>query len=1170
MKITPCVDAGSYSWRATQKIFLVVKLIVLLLVVSLQVSANAFAQTVTLSVSNVPLSVVFTAVEKQTGYHFFWRGAEVAEAKVTVDLKNTPLEEAVTKILGNLPYSYSITKESIVIRKQPSAGRKSENSVRVSSRQQTASGRVVDQDGNPIAGVSVKVKGGQLATITNEDGMFSLSNVPNGATLEISSIGYTRVEVAAGAGLTIELSDQVSILEEVVVIPYGTATRATYTGSVAQIGSEAIEKRPITNVTNALVGAAPGVQTSIAGGSPGSEPTVRIRGFGSISASNSPLYVVDGVPYDGTTTSLNPDDIESVSVLKDAATTALYGSRGANGVIMITTKKGKAGRNSLSFKATAGIVERGLPEYDRVDAFQYYPMMWEVQRNTLHYGSGIPLDVANSIASGLTTEYNGNNYSGVHSLLGYNPFNVASDAVVDLNGNLNPNARLLYADDLNWSEQAATGGKSRQNYMLSYDGGNEKSNFFGSLAYTNEQGYLIKSKLERFNGRLNVATQPVSWFNTGLNLSGTYTMTKPENAGGSSFINPFYISRFIAPIYPVHLHDPVTGEYLLDENGNRQYDFGDGRPFSSGRHTIFENLNDDQLEILGALNARAFAEVLFHPTLKFRSNIAFDLDDRHRRTYDNPILGDGAPSARSYHNFYRRTSYTFNNGLEYDKRFGDHHLTALALHEVYAYKYNTLAGSRSGIIVDGITELPNFANVLGVSSVEDRATIESFLGRVAYDFDQKYVVSASLRRDGNSRFHPDFRWETFWSVGGAWNIEKERFFQVSWVDYLKLRASYGTVGNDAGLGYYPYQALYTLGRNNAGEPGFVQASLPNDSLTWETAKNFDLGLEFSVLKGRLNGAVEFFNKVTDGLIFPVPQQLANGGTTSGSHNFEIDMNIGSLYNRGVEVQLNGHIVKTDNFNYTAALNWTSFKNQITKMPNNQPLLISSGSGNTNKGYSEGHSIYDFYMREFYGVDPETGDALYKTNITSDNTQIIGQDTVTNQYSEANLRYTGTSSIPDFYGSMTHTFAYKNFSLGIQFTYQVGGEVYDFAYASLMHGGTYGTALHTDILNRWQQPGDITDVPRLDNGNITNQTGASSRFLTSASYLQLNSVILSYNVPSRWLDRIHARRASVFLSGENLALLSARKGMDVSGSFNGSVGNDYTFSRIFSAGINLSF
>lgn len=1032
--------------------------------------------------------------------------------------------------------------------------------------QQTATGRVTDLQGNPLEGVSVKVKGSQLSTVTDAQGRFSLANVPQGATLEVSSIGFTSIEIAAGVNLAIQLADQMSVLEEVVIIPYGTTTRATYTGSVAQIGSEAIDKRPLTNVANALVGAAPGIQSSVASGSPGATPEVRIRGFGSISAGNGALYVVDGVPFDGNISSLNPDDIESISVLKDAATTALYGSRGSNGVIMITTKKGKAGRNSLNFKATGGIVERGLPEYDRVNAQQYYPLAWEIYRNTLHYGSaGIPLDIANSIASGLTNEYDGDDYEGIYDLLGYNPFNVAPDAIVDVNGNLNPNAALLYADDLDWADQAAQGGKSRQNYQLSYDGGNDKSNFFGSLGYTEEQGYLIKSSLQRFNARVNVGAQPVSWFNTGLNVSGTYTRTKPENTGGTSFINPFYISRFIAPIYPVHLHDPATGEYVLDANGNRQYDFGDGRPFAGGRHTIFENLNDDQLQILGALGARAFAEVKFTPWLKFRSNIAFDLDDRHSRTYDNPTLGDGAPSARAYQNFYRRTSYTFNNGLEYENRFGRHHLTALALHEVYAYKYNNLSGSRSGIIVEGITELPNFANVLGVSSVEDNVKIESYLARVNYDFDQKYVLSASIRRDGNSRFHPDFRWANFWSVGGAWNIEKENFFEASWVDYLKLRVSYGSVGNDSGLGEYPYQALYTLGRNNAGEPGFVQASLPNDSLTWETAYAFDLGLEFSAFKGRLNGAVEFFNRETGGLIFPVPQQLAHGGTYNGSHHFEIDMNIGNLYNRGVEVQLNGQVVKGDNFSYTAALNWTTFKNRITRMPDLQPLLI-----NGNKAYSEGHSIYDFYMREFYGVDPETGDALYLTDRLSNNARIIGQDTVTNQYNEANLRYTGDSSIPDFYGSMNHTFAYKNISLGVQFTYQVGGKVYDGAYASLMHGATYGTALHTDILNRWRQPGDVTDVPRLDNGNQTNQSGASTRFLTSASYFQLNSVVLSYNLPKSWLGRFKADRASIYLSGENLALLSARSGMNVSGSFDGSVGNDYTFSRIFSAGINLSF
>lgn len=1045
----------------------------------------------------------------------------------------------------------------------------------VKAQMRTVKGRVTDAgDGSPLPGVSVRVKGTTVGTQTGGNGQFSVQVPRAGGVLVISFIGYSAKEVAVGARneVNVALAADTRQLNEVLVVAYGTASKRTYTGSIAQIKSEDFEKRPITNVMSSLVGVAPGVQTSLAGGAPGSTPEIRLRGFGSISSSNSPLIVVDGVVYNGDLSNLDPADVESMSVLKDGATAALYGSRASNGVIQITTKKGRANQSTLQVRASKGWVSRGLPEYERVDAYQYYPLMWEAQRNSLHYGSAaIPLDVAASIASGLTTRYNNTNYSGIKSLLGYNPFNVGDNEIVDVNGNLNPNAQLLYPDDLDWADQAAQGGKQRENYSMSYSGGSEKSDYFGSLGYTNEEGYLIKSKLQRFTGRLNVNTQPLSWFKTGLNINGAYSKNNPDNAGsgGTSYINPFYISRFIGPIYPVHLHD-ATGAVVLDENGQPQYDFGANRPYASGRHAIYENLMDSQYQVRGVLGARTYATINILPELKFTTNASFDLQDTHLRNYDNPNIGDGAPSGRAYQYLYRTTNYTFNQLLEYTKKFGKHNLNVLAGHENYSYKYNNFSGSRSGMIVEGITELANFATVLGVSSYENNATVESYLSRLNYDYDQKYLFSASFRRDGNSKFSPDVRWANFWSLGAGWNIDKESFFQLPWVDQLKLRASYAEMGNDkvldddGNLLYYPYQSLYTLGRNNQSSPGVTRISLPNDQLTWETGKVFDAAVDFSILKGRLTGTVEYFDRKTDGLIFSIPQPLSAGGTYDNG-NYVIPSNIGNLYNRGGELQLTGQIVKSNGFNYSATLNLSKFTNKVTKMPATSSL-IQEGT----KAISEGHSIYDFYLRKFYGVDPDNGAALYYTNNLTSNARVIGRDTVTTVLGEANYRYTGDSAIPDVYGSMSHNFSYKNLSLIVQFTFQLGGKVYDSAYGSLMHGGNYGTALHVDELKRWQKPGDVTDVPRLDNAQQSNFAGASTRWLTDASYLQLNMVTLNYALPKKWLSTIKAGGANIFVSGENLALFSKRKGMNVSGSFNGTVDNTYNFSRIMSLGVNVNF
>lgn len=1031
------------------------------------------------------------------------------------------------------------------------------------------SGKVTSaSDGTPISGVSVAIVGTSMATQTDENGDYGIS-MALGEVLSFTSVGYAAKQVTVGSQSTINVALQSleTSLDEVLVVAYGTVDKHSHVGSSAQINSKEFENRPLANVTSALVGSAPGIQGTLSGGRPGSAAGIRVRGFGSINASNDPLYVIDGIPYDARTANINQDDVESISVLKDAATTALYGSRGANGVIMITTKKGKANQNNFTVNASAGLIRRGLPEYERVDAFDYYPLMWESLKNSL-VSSGIPENVARSIASGNTTSYDGETYSGIQSQLGYNPFNVPHNEIVDENGVMNPNARLLYGDDLDWEKAIQAGGRQRQSYGISYDGGSDKTTFYTNLGYTNDQGYLLKSDLKRIVGRVNVNTQATDWLRGGLNLTATYSDSKFDNAedANTSIINPFYVSRHIGPIYPVHLHDQTTGEYVLDEFGNRQYDFGDNRPFTPGRNTIYENQLDSQNETLSVVGGRTFLEFQILPQLKATTNIGLDVQDRHERLYDNPIIGDGSPAGRAYHYFYRTTSYTWNQLLEYNQTFGKHRVNVMGGHENYSFKENYLTGSRSEMIVDGITELPNFASILGTNSYENNRTIESFFGRATYDYDQKYVLNGSLRRDGNSRFHKDFRWATFWSIGGAWNISEEDFIDQDKINFLKLRASYGTVGNDAGIGNYPYQALYTLGRNNADKPGLTQRSLPNDSITWETSKNFDIGVDFEVLDRRLRGSVEYFDRKTDGLIFAVPMPLMHGGVINVSPYYHtVDQNIGNMFNRGVELTLTADVVRGGDFNYSTTLNLTHLKNKITEMPPGQPLIQ-----NGTKGLSVGHSIYDYHLQDFYGVDPENGDALYRTNQETDNTRIIGNDTVTTVHGEANLRYVGKTAIPDVYGSMKHDFGYKGFNLSLMFTFQLGGHIYDAPYASLMSSGAYGNAKHIDMMGRWQQPGDVTDIPRMDAGATANLNGQSSRFLTSASYLNLNTVVLGYNLPQSILGSINMKDCYVYLSGENLGLLSARKGMNVLGAFNGTVTNSYSFNRMFTIGTRIKF
>ena len=1045
------------------------------------------------------------------------------------------------------------------------------------------SGKILSKgDSKPVPNATVSIKGQTGGTSTNNEGNFTL-NVPSSAnTLVISSVGFTSAEVSISGRttITVELTTESESLAEVVVVAYGTARKGDYTGSIAQINAKDIANRPITNPLNALVGSAPGIQTTMASGQPGSSPTIRLRGFTSYSNNVGPLIVVDGVQYEGGMGNINPEDIESISTLKDASTSALYGSRGANGVIMVTTKRGSKGRNTLQFKVTQGMTDRAIPEYDRVDAFQYYPLMWEAYRNNLVYTSSIPTDIANQLASGLyprfTTganigkqNYNGVAYSDISQLLGYNPFNVASTAIVNPDGTINPDAQLLYADDLDWVKAATRQGK-RQEYVLSYSAGNEKSDFYGSFGYSNEDGWANKSDFKRFSGRLSANTQPVKWFRTGINLSGSLVTSNQSPTSG--IVNPFYFSRYIAPIYPVYQHNMTTGEFLLDAQGNKMYDYGSdlGRPYNTGRHTIAENLwNQDYLK-RNIISARSFADVIFTNDLKLTVNISADIQDALTQGFDNPTVGDGAPSGRASREATKTTSYTFNQLLNYSKRLGDHNFSILAGHENYDYTYNYLYGFKVGQIVEGITELPNFATVSSLNSYENRARIESYLSRASYDYAGKYFVTGSLRRDGNSKFSRLVRWDNFWAVGAGWRIDKESFMKVSWIDMLKLRASYGKVGNSDVGSNYPYQSLYTLGRNNAGEPGFTQASLGNDSLTWESAKSLDIGVDFSLFKNRLSGSVEYFNRVTDGLIFAVPQPLSNGGTTSGS--MTVSQNIGSLWNRGFEIQLTGTILRTRDFSWNMNVNWTTFKNQMTEMPPSRPK-IQDGT----KQLEVGKSIYDFYLRHYYGVDPSDGAALYSNVVTYNaaNTRLIqngkgGVDTVTTDNANAQYVYSNASSIPDYYGSISNTFKYKNFDLSFMFTYQVGGKIYDGVYASLMSSGAWGSTSHIDLLNRWQKARDVTNVPRMDNSKTGIFGAQSDRWLVSASYFSLNNINVGYNLPRTTLSRIGAQTARIYVSAENVFFKSARKGMNVNGSFAGTTGDSFSAARIITAGINLNF
>ncbi|MBC8156035.1 MAG: TonB-dependent receptor [Bacteroidetes bacterium] len=1032
------------------------------------------------------------------------------------------------------------------------------------------SGRVVPSDdaNSGLPGVSVQVKGTTRGTTTDAEGNYRIS-APATARLVFSFIGYASQEIVVGnrSILTVRLVPDVANLEEIVVTSFGTAKKSAFTGSAGTISADNIAVRPITNVGQAISGAVSGVQATAGSGQPGAAPEIRIRGFGSISSGNDPLYVVDGIPYTASIANLNPSDIESISVLKDASSTALYGARAANGVVVVTTKKGAKDRSTINIRYTKGFSSRGLPEYDRVGTADYYPLMWESYRNIAAYRTANPtsLSAANADAT-----------SRLVSLVGYNIYDVPDNQLVGIDGKLNPNAKLRYSgDDLNW-EKPITRQGNRDEMNASFSGGQNNTDYFLSMSYLSDKGYLIRSDYERYTGRLTVNTQLKPWFKTGANLSATVIKSNQADAGGNTnFVNPFFFSRNIGPIYPVYAVDPLNpGQFLTLPNGERRYDYGNlsalglpNRPQFGGRHAVAETELNQNFFRRNVLGARVYGEVSFLNDFKFTANFGTDITNFNNVTYGNPEIGDGAPAGRATHEFQNISGYNLNQLLNYNKTFGSHTVDVLVGHENFSTTDNNLTGSRSQQIVEDNVELVNFTTTTNLSSEYNVRRIEGYFSRVNYDYQQKYFLSASVRRDGTSKFFRDVRWGTFYSVSGAWRLDQESFIKtLPVVSSLKLRGSYGQTGNDGGgttadnasISYYAWRPLYGLGNNNATEAGIRQTSLGNRNLEWESSNSVDVALEFGLLKNRVTGTVEYFDRQSSNLIFAVPLPLSAGILTE-------TRNIGTMYNRGIEVELSVEPIRTKDFSWRIDLNATRLQNKITKMPDENPEIIDG-----TKKLKEGSSIYDFWLREYRGVNPATGEAQYRaiSNVAA-NTRITETgDTLTTNINNARFHYNGTA-IPKVTGGFTNTFRYKGISLSALFVYQLGGKVYDGAYAALMGSGGYGSAKHIDMLNRWQKPGDITNVPRLDNSRTADFDAASDRWLIDASYLSMRTVTLSYELPSVVARKAFLNNAQFYVSAENFLIFSRRKGLNVQQNFAGTTGNVFSLAKSIVLGISFT-
>ena len=1066
-----------------------------------------------------------------------------------------------------------------------------------SAQTRTVHGTVVDAENDePLIGVSVTAGSG-YGVATDVDGNFSLK-VPASAThLEFSYVGYKAQSVKITDGdMKIRMHAESNLLNEVITVAYGKSTRAAFTGSAAVVGAAEIENAQVSNPLNAIKGKVAGVQMSNSSGAPGSDdPAIRIRGISSLNAGKDPLIIMDGTPFSGAMQTINTNDIESMTVLKDAASAALYGARGANGVILITTKRAKAGDATVSLDMKLGSNSRAQKDYDYIkNPAMYYETYYKSLYNYARNGLGYNHESSSAWA-------NNNMFSNEYSL-GYNVYTVPSgQTLIGLNGKLNPNATLgrtvdyngaqYYLTPDNWID-AAYHNSLRQEYNMSVSKGTDNNQFYFSLGYLNNDGITPQSGFSRITANLRASTQAKSWLK--ISAGARYSHYDIESYGdeegnAASSANPFAAVTGIAPIYPLYVRDG-QGNIMTDSNGITIYDFGSGLNAGMMR-PIFANSNAIGLSALdwSKTNGDTFAgdagfDIKFPYDITFTSNNAVEVFTNHGTSYGNPYYGQSASLGGSLvKGDTRDVAYTLQQMLNWNHDYGDHSVGVLAAHEYYKDVTTSVSGSKNTLFYPGASELGGYINVVNAGSDYGKYNNEGWIFRALYDYSDRYFAAVSYRRDASSRFHPKHRWGNFWSASAAWLLSDESFMEeITWVDMLKLKVSYGSQGND-NIGDFNYINTYAI-QNNNGTPSLVPNQMGNENITWETNGNFNAGFEFGVLDNRLTGSFEGFIRKTSDMLyyFPLPPSMGWSGYYA---------NVGDMENRGIELDLHGTILKSKDLEWTVNANLTWYKNEITYLPEERKsTTIPTGEAGYSSGnyfFTEGHSAYTFYLPKFAGVDKNTGESLWYREeeqfkkdangkpLLDENGQKISDGYLTKttkKYSDA-TQYLCGSALPDVYGGFGTSLRYKWFDLSVSFDYAIGGQTYDGAYAVLMGSpgsSNRGTNYHADILNAWTPENPDSNIPRFQYGD-TYTAMASDRWLTPSSYLSLSNIVFGFSLPDNWCHKMYLKSCRIYFNADNVWLWSKRQGLDPRQSISGGSGNTYYSTiRTLSGGLSVTF
>ena len=1055
---------------------------------------------------------------------------------------------------------------------------------------QRVTGTVTDETGSPVIGAAVVVEGTTRGTSTDLAGYFEIAASAD-ANLVVSYLGYQTqtVSVAGRTVVDVALVPDSEQIEEVVVQAFGTAKKEAFTGSATTIKSDDIVKTQSSSVANALSGKVAGLQTTQGSGSLGSEPTIRIRGIGSINAGNDPLWVVDGVPYEGDLNNLNMSDIETMTVLKDAASNALYGARGANGVIMVTTKRAKAGDARVNFDAKWGVnmAARKLYDYTR-DPGQYYEMHYTAMKN-YYMDNGISAADAHNMAA----ENVASNASGG---LGYNVYTVPEgQTLIGSNGKLNPNATLgrnftyngqeyrVQPDD--WYDELYDP-SFRQEYNLSIAAASEKSNFFASFGYLNNKGITDGSDMYRYTARLRADYQAKKWLKIGGNMSYTnfnWNGASSNSEGSGDTADVFSAVADTAPIYPVFIRDG-EGNIMKDKYGWNMYDSGDGSVwgltrFSGSQSNPLQNIWLDEANSEGnAFSVSGFADFILYDGLKLTLNGSVTIDETRSTSMRNPYYGQFVANKGVLSKSHGRSyNHNLQQLLTYNKSFGandEHTIDVLLGHETYNLRSYSLSAAKSNVFSTDNLELNGaVVDMSSASSSFGEYVNEGYFFRAMYEYDGRIFASASYRRDASSRFHPDHRWGNFWSVGAAWIINRESWFNVPQFNMLKLKASFGSQGNDS-IGMYLYTDLYSVGNDGNGGVSVNFGRKGNPNITWETNSNLNLGIEFGLWNDRLSGSIDYFYRKTTDMLFSVPVTPSLGYTSYYD-------NIGDMANTGFEIVLNGDVIRTRDVVWSLNANFTYVKNKVLKLPDSRKDRTIDGHSGFISGTSfiaEGLSLGTPLMPTYAGVNPETGESQWNFFSYDEVDEVTGEPIdgkwiVTSDYTNVSsdpyswkLMTDKCTMAPIFGGFGTSLYAY-GFDLSIAFDYQLGGWGYDGSYAGYMSSPTSSTAgknYHLDLLDAWTPENPDSNIPRFQlNDQYT--TSTSDRFFIRTDYLNISNINAGYNFPAKWWKG-HIQNLRVYVACDNVWYWSKRQGFDPRGGSN----NYYAPIRTISGGVTLTF